>query len=340
MIRESLLFFALLTATPAARGAEGQVDRFLTPPSGQGATVVEVRFDLHDINEINDEEETFGFNGVLRLTWKDPRQAFDTEAAGVREKIYQGSAQIGMASPAWYPQVFLSNESGGYETNAVSLRISPDGTSVLTSSIHANAETDLSMRKFPFDSQALRAHFLTPGMSNDEVVFVAGGTGHAPLLNVSQWQLEGVNISTQGGSAPGFSVDLLVNRDPVFTLRLVGLPLVLIVMLSWSVFWMERSSLGDRISVSFVGILTAVAYQIVVGDLLPHVSYITVMHGFLNFSLFIMCASVVVNLVVGACDKNGRSGLGDIIDRRCRWIFPLVYAGLLLFLFAFAHFIF
>ena len=93
---------------------------------------------------------------------------------------------------------------------------------------------------------------------------------------------------------------------------------------------MERSSLGDRISVSFVGILTAVAYQIVVGDLLPHVSYITVMHSFLNFSFIIMCGTVVINLVVGACDRNGKSELGDLIDRRCRWIFPVAYLGLLL----------
>ena len=53
-----------------------------------------------------------------------------------------------------------------------------------------------------------------------------------------------------------------VKRQPLFMLRLVVIPLCLIVMLSWSVFWMDRSSVGDRMAVSFVGILTAVAYQI------------------------------------------------------------------------------
>jgi hypothetical protein len=107
------------------------------------------------------------------------------------------------------------------------------------------------------------------------------------------------------------------------------IPLALIVMLSWAVFWMERSSLGDRINISFVGILTAVAYQIVIGDLLPHMSYFTLMNGFVNISFFIMGATVVVNIVVGAYDKHGRSDIGDRIDFRCRWIFPLVYAGML-----------
>jgi hypothetical protein len=112
-------------------------------------------------------------------------------------------------------------------------------------------------------------------------------------------------------------------------LRLVVLPLGLMVILSWSVFWMERSSLGDRINVSFIGILTAVAYQIVVSEVLPHISYVTLMNGFLQLSFLVMCATVVVNLVVGSLDKRGEVAAGDRVDRRCRWIFPLVYFGLL-----------
>ncbi len=54
------------------------------------------------------------------------------------------------------------------------------------------------------------------------------------------------------------------------------------------------------------------------------------MHGFLNFSFITMCATVVINLVVGAADKRGEFELGDRIDRRCRWGFPLAYFGLLL----------
>ena len=104
----------------------------------------------------------------------------------------------------------------------------------------------------------------------------------------------------------------------------------MIVMLSWSVFWMDRSSLGDRINVSFIGILTVVAYQLVVSELLPRISYVTFMNGFLNISFATMVASVVINLVVGALDQKGRSEVGDRVDYRCRWIFPLTYFGLVL----------
>lgn len=336
--REFLLVaWAVIITTAHACGAS--IESSLTPPVPEkGPLIVQADFQLQDINSIDDESETFEFTGVLVLTWKDPRQAFDPTAAGVREKIYQGDYQARQLTPSWYPQVAIANESGLNETDAVVLRIRPDGTCTLLTTINAVAETDFNMRRYPFDSQPLEAVFELIGFTKDEVVLHAGSGSADREIRISQWDLTGIETAIRhrkslaagpAGESSEFVVTLNVHRDPIFTLRLVGLPLALIVMLSWSVFWMERSSLGDRISVSFVGILTAVAYQIVVGDLLPHVSYITLMHGFLNFSFFVMCATVVVNLVVGACDRKGKSALGDAIDRRCRWIFPISYFGLL-----------
>jgi hypothetical protein len=54
------------------------------------------------------------------------------------------------------------------------------------------------------------------------------------------------------------------------------------------------------------------------------------MSGFLNISFFVMCASVVVSLRVGSLDRQGQIAAGDLIDRRCRWLFPVVYLALLL----------
>ena len=125
-------------------------------------------------------------------------------------------------------------------------------------------------------------------------------------------------------------------RKSFYMIRLVVLPLLLIVLLSFSVFWMDRSSIGDRLSVSFIGILTAVAYQNMISDQMPHISYVTLMHGFLNFSFLTMCATVVINLVVSAVDKRGKIELGDRIDRRCRWGFPLAYFGFLFAMFGVA----
>ena len=65
-------------------------------------------------------------------------------------------------------------------------------------------------------------------------------------------------------------------------------------------------------------------------ELLPRIAYITWMNAFLNVSFLMMVGTVVINLVVGVLDQQGRSEVGDRIDYRCRWIFPLVYFSLIL----------
>ena len=314
----------------------------LGPPKDDGPVVVRASFQVRDINDIDDEAETFEFDGVLKLTWHDERQAFDPAEAGVAEKIYQGAYQFNELSPAWFPQVVLVNESGLFEKHGVILRVQPDGTLTLVETVNAAAEADLNLRRYPFDRHRLDATFEVLGADKSEVVLLAESETASPSDDQSrtpQWTLTGVSTSTRDRHASyagrrdvasAFVVSMDVQRDSFFMVRLVVFPLALIVMLSWSVFWMDRSSLGDRLSISFIGILTAVAYQIVVSEILPHISYMTLMHGFLNLSFFTMCATVVINLVVGALDRRGRPEAGDRVDRRCRWMFPLTYFGLIL----------
>ena len=75
-------------------------------------------------------------------------------------------------------------------------------------------------------------------------------------------------------------------------------------------------------------------------EILPRIAYVNWMNGFLNFSFLIMGGTVIVNLAVGALDQQGRSELADLVDHRCRWIFPLTYLGFILSLFAVAFLVF
>jgi len=331
----------------AAGPAAAQPALLDTPrPSRDGGPVVVLAgFDLRDINEIDDETETFEFEGVLTLEWHDERQAFDPATEGADEKLYQGAYQFNEVFTGWFPQVLLVNESGLYENHGVVLRVRPDGSLKLIETVNAAAKTDLDLRTYPFDGQRLKAVFEVLGFGEGEVMLQSAAPSGASAsyetvaVRMPQWNLARVGTSIQShparhagrlGVASTFVVSMDVERKSLFMVRLVIVPLVLIVVLSWSVFWMEQSSLGDRVNVSFIGILTVVTYQIVLSEILPRISYLTLMNGFLNMSFFIMCASVVVSLWVGWLDRRGQTAMGDRIDRRCRWIFPVVYLALLL----------
>ena len=142
----------------------------LGPPKDDRPVVVRTSFDVQEINEINEEKETFEFTGVLRLRWRDKRQAFDPAAVGVKEKIYQGDDQFNEISPSWFPQIVLVNSSGSIEQQGVMLRALPDGTQILMSKISAVAKTEFNLRRFPFDKQRLEAVFEVLGFDNSEVV--------------------------------------------------------------------------------------------------------------------------------------------------------------------------
>ncbi len=122
-----------------------------TPPRDGGPVVVRAGFDLRDINEIDDEEETFEFEGVLTLEWRDERQAFDPAAEGVNEKLYQGDYQFNEVFTGWFPQVVLMNESALYEKHGVLLRVRPDGSLRLLETVNAAAKTDLDLEDQLFE---------------------------------------------------------------------------------------------------------------------------------------------------------------------------------------------
>ena len=67
------------------------------------------------------------------------------------------------------------------------------------------------------------------------------------------------------------------------------------------------------------------AFQIVVSDMLPRIPYFTILSSFLLISYLTLVAGVVINLFVGWLDRRGKVQVANRVDRRCRWVFPLVF---------------
>ena len=337
MVIRLLLLFLLC---PLAVGAYAK-NSFSGPPESDGPVIVNIGFLLSNINAINEEDETFDFEGVLSLHWQDSRLAFDPSATGYDQLYYQGSYQFSEVFEGWWPQVFLANEAGRFDREGVMLRITPDGNAYYTEEIGAMAKSSLQLARFPFDQQRLIAIFEVLGFDKRQVLLRvnANRTGiwedAAHKLQIPQWRAPQVSTeivdyksiyldgSDEHLSALNFTID--IKRNPWYTLRLVVLPVMIFVVLSWSVFWMDRASLGDRMDISFIGILTVVAYQVMFSENLPKISYITVLMSFMILSFLMMCASVVVNLRVAALDNSGRSFEGNRMDWHCRYVFPMTY---------------
>ncbi len=329
-----LMLFAWLGVAQAAGSITG-------PPDQDGPLTVDIGFYLSNINDIDEESETFDFEGILSMHWKDPRLSFDPAETGADELYFQGEYQFNEVFNGWWPQVYLANEAGRYERQGVILKIEPDGSVAYTEEIDAIAKSRLQLRRFPFDEQQFVALFEVLGMDKSRITLHvdADSTGlwqsahhqvqvpqwRAPVLSTSVVEYDPVYLDGRDTPLTALRVAVEMKRDPGYILRLVVLPVVIFVFLSWSVFWMDRSSLGDRMDISFIGILTVVAYQIMFSENLPKISYATVLMSFMILSFLTMCASVFINLRVAVHDKRGHFEQGDRLDRRCRFLFPLAY---------------
>jgi cadmium resistance protein CadD (predicted permease) len=104
------------------------------------------------------------------------------------------------------------------------------------------------------------------------------------------------------------------------------LPLVLIVMMSWSGFWIDPVNANSQISVAVTSMLTLIAYRFAVDTQLPRLPYMTRLDVFFLISTLLVFFSLIEVLVTTILDNKQQTKLAKRIDRYCRVIFPVIFA--------------
>lgn len=337
-MRQFLLVYILIfTSTIHLSSAEGNQYIYNLPP-GNSPTEVEIFFFLNDINYINEQDETFDINGTLELTWFDQRQAFDTLEAGANYKLYQGSFQFLEIYQGWWPQLVASNSLGTIPLQDVSLRINYDGTMVMIQEVAATLKSSMDLHKYPFDQQKLEIILQPLSFVESELKLISDeDMMDMPRhhLNIASWDLlhigveERIELDKKANRAYSqVVISLDTKRKPGYTTWLVFIPLTFIIFLSTSIYWMDAESLGNRMDISFIGLLTIVAYQAMVESGLPKIDYFTLINGFVYISYLIMATFIISNILIDQLNRKNKVVLADKIDIHARWILPVAYVTL------------
>lgn len=308
-------------------------------------------FSLVNLTAVNEREETIDFDAVIHMSWLDPRLAYDPAEYGMSEdeftpgdyskaprRIYLTDFAVKEQFPGWWPSVVIPNGIGDRSTTNVAIGVWPDGRVGYAETFYATVETPMSLRRFPFDEQALEVFFHPFVYERDELVLVPNprlSRTWTQSTGIAEWTRKGVDMAERpvekihlDGSQSTVSelvATVRIERQPMHVLVSIVLPLIMLVLLTFSVFWMDQEGLSDRINIQFIGILSVVAYYFVVKDSAPEIAYLTLMDAFILTSFFLPAAGVVITLVVDRLNRRGRTDLGDRVDLICRWAFPLVY---------------
>ncbi len=101
--------------------------------------------------------------------------------------------------------------------------------------------------------------------------------------------------------------------------------MLIIIVLSWSVFWMEGESPSGRKGRSYNDILTVVAFQRVFSGFLPRLSYATFMDCIVIIGYLFTSVAIVENVVLHQYLLRDDQEGANRIDRISRWLVPISF---------------
>ena len=309
---------------------------FVDPPNSNGPTRVDIGLYVIDISNVNAVENTYRLEGSIDLVWCDPR--LRTNSQEKRDRIYLEEDADVKIKRIWWPSVTFVNAVGEYFKKNEELIIFANGTVQYKEKFSVELKSFFNLTKFPFDAQTLQVAI--ESFAWDENYIKLNGNeqkiGFNPNLNLPEWEIGDIETQIEQNlevrsNVPfsKFLMQIKLIRKPGFYLWKVLIPLIILVIISWSVFWMVEESLADRISFSLTGILTVVAYQFLISENLPNISYLTLMDAILSLSFVAIALTVAENIVVDWLNTENLKFLAIKVDRICQFAFPTVYVFLL-----------
>ena len=312
------------------RGADlpAVIDR---PGAQDGPTQISVGIWIVDISNIDSAQQTFTADIAVVLQWKDARLAHT--GAGL---THYALDQI------WTPRVAIANETSSVSRKFPdSVEVEPDGTVTYRQRYAGSFTQSLRLQSFPFDRQAFHFQVVAIRYRPNEVVFVPDenwirdglrqAAGISPSITLPDWTVEKwdakarVYALTPGMQYSGYAFEFTASRNVEHYILKVILPLVLIVMMSWAVFWIDPIHSASQMSVAVTSMLTLIAYRFAVDTQLPRLPYMTRLDVFFLVSTLLVFFSLIEVLATTILDNNQQSERAKRVDRYCRVIFPAIF---------------
>lgn len=301
------------------------------PPPSDRPMQVSLGLFLMDVLAIDDSKQTVTIDFGISATWFDPR--------------LEGKAgQVIPLEDAWAPNLQLMADKDIRRTRPEVLHVLEGGKVVYLQRFIGEMWHTSDLRDFPFDDQEISIRLVTPLHSPEAIELIedAERTGQSAEWSLVGWEYEdGKWSSAPYYFAPakktisGAAYTFKVHRERGFYVWKVLVPLSLVVLMAWAVFWIDASNSGSQISVGYTAILTLVAYRFLIGNMVPSISYLT------RLDRFILGVSILVFFVLAEAIWTGRLvAEGKLfravhVDRYGRWIFICLFILILLFAFVF-----
>ena len=153
-----------------------------------------------------------------------------------------------------------------------------------------------------------------------------GLTGQADVFSVAGWQVDlGEGIAStfvHPASERRFSAiqfQLSAQRDPRFYQITMLAPLALIVLMSWTSFWIDPGRLEAQVAITTASAFTIIAFRITLRSALPAVPYMTRADLFVFGCTLLVFGALGQAVWTGRLAERNRHDFARRLDRWARW---------------------
>lgn len=299
------------------------------PDENKGSTKVHVAFYIIDVGDIDNKQQYFTADVVIRLKWSDPRLS-----------DVNGPVPL---NAIWNPNVQIYNLRDANTRLPEIVTILKGGIVQYTQRYYAKLSSHLNFKYFPFDEQILSISLLAFGFTPDEVELVFENAGSEKKFSISDWRIEPIGAKVSAFKAnlfqdlseeiirPRMDYNLRASRFTLYYWWKILAPLLVIIFLSWAVFWIDPSQVGVILGISGTSILTLIAFLLRLENFLPPVSYLTHLDYFIFTSLVLVFLTYMEALTSTTFTLKGKKDFALKLNMRSRIVYPVIYFIVILY---------
>jgi hypothetical protein len=264
----------------------------IRPYGDAGPTRIHAYIHILDVDDIQTADQSLHANVYVQLNWHDPRLTHENT-----ERVLMNLNEV------WHPNIQFVNQQRLWSTIPDMVHVSPDGEVTYSMRVWGSFSQLYDLHEFPFDEQVFTIQLVEAVYTIDEVILEQHPkykSGLSKRLSLPDWDILGWYAESRPykaspeyeESASGFSLTFQAKRHTGYFIVKVILPLILIVAMSWLVFWIDPQEIGSQLNVAVTTMLTLIAYRFAVGRDLPHVSYLTSIDYFILGATFLVFFSI------------------------------------------------
>ncbi|KAK2581655.1 hypothetical protein KPH14_002154 [Odynerus spinipes] len=287
-------------------------DNSVRPDFGGPPATVEVDIMVRSMGPISEVDMTYSMDCYFRQSWVDRRLAFQ----GGKETL---ALSISMLARIWKPDTYFYNGKQSYLHTITSpnkfVRLYQDGRVLYSSRLTIKAGCPMNLEDFPMDTQRCPLKFGSFGYTARDVIYKWNSARQVAIaedMKLSQFDLVAnptANHSTKPPLSHAEYSMLLVSfhlqrHMGNFLIQVYG-PCVLLVVLSWVSFWLNREATADRVSLGITTVLTMTFLGLEARTDLPKVPYPTALDFFVFLSFAFIFATIIQFAVVHYFTKYG-----------------------------------